>query len=137
MTTEPEADAVREDGTFETVRDLHGPLPSPVELAAYESIVPGAADRIIQMAEAEQKVRFALQEEMLRDTRKAMRAGQLAGLITFCVFAGSGVLLFRDGLIAPGYVMALAPLVAFLLSTIVKRVFNWGTDDSTSFESRR
>lgn len=39
------------------VESHSGPLPSPKDLAAYERVSPGIADRIVQMAEAEQQLR--------------------------------------------------------------------------------
>lgn len=39
-----------------------GPLPDPAELQAYNQVVPGAAERIISMAEREQAARLNLDD---------------------------------------------------------------------------
>lgn len=40
-----------------------GPIPPPEAMERYERVVPGAADRIISMAETEQKHRHAYEEK--------------------------------------------------------------------------
>lgn len=42
-----------------------GPLPAPEDLQRYEALAPGAAERIIRMAEAEQSHRHALESKAL------------------------------------------------------------------------
>lgn len=42
-----------------------GPLPAPETLAGYEHILPGAAERILQMAEREQNARITLDQTQL------------------------------------------------------------------------
>lgn len=42
-----------------------GPLPAPEVLAGYDRILPGAAERILQMAEKEQNARIALDQAQL------------------------------------------------------------------------
>lgn len=44
----------KENLLVQTSKFHSGPLPSPETLAGYESICPGAAERILQMAEKEQ-----------------------------------------------------------------------------------
>ncbi len=73
-----------------------GPIPAPEDLAAYEKLYPGSAERIIAMAERQQAHRFDLEVrqvdariEDLRENRRERRRGQnyalvigLAGLAT-------------------------------------------------------
>lgn len=62
---------------------FEGPLPHPDILARYESILPGIADRIVRMAEAEQKARHsaidqdAKHKSILVDTAAKESAGAL------------------------------------------------------------
>lgn len=49
----------------ETVRH-EGPLPPPALLDGYEKVVPGAAERIIQLAEKEQEHRQALEKAAIQ-----------------------------------------------------------------------
>lgn len=39
--------------TFQSHHQYSGPLPKPEDLAKYEQVIPGAAERIIKMAERE------------------------------------------------------------------------------------
>ena len=77
-----------------------GPLPSPKSLKGYEMTVSGAADRIITMAELEQKHRHGLEkssveiqgEDARRDRREAF-IGQICGLtIGLCAIVTGGVI---------------------------------------------
>jgi uncharacterized membrane protein len=55
------------------------PLPPPTVLEGYESLVPGAADRIIQMAEREQAHRHACELESLPKAHRTNTRGQYLG----------------------------------------------------------
>lgn len=50
-----------------------GPLPTPEDLAKFEQVLPGLADRIMKQAEAEQLARHRREERMFED-RAAVRA---------------------------------------------------------------
>jgi uncharacterized membrane protein len=75
-----------------------GPIPPPDILNEYNQVLPNAADRIIQMAENEQKHRHSMQEKLInaqiddakRDRMEA-RLGQVFGLVigTTSIAAGS------------------------------------------------
>lgn len=53
---QPESPAVRAgDASLVGINLYHGPLPPATEFAAYERSYPGAADRILSLAEADQK----------------------------------------------------------------------------------
>ena len=56
-----------------------GPLPAPEDLFRYEKICPGAADRIIKMAEKEQKYLNKLRYKEYR----SLRMGLIFGFISF------------------------------------------------------
>ena len=60
-----------------------GPLPPAKELAAYEKIVPGAAERLLKMAEREKKNSYKLSNKRKRLLRLGMILGFVAlmGLI--------------------------------------------------------
>lgn len=70
-----------------------GPLPPPAALEHFERIAPGAAERLLQMAEQEQKHRHALeaaamqtQQETVRLTARDNIVGMVLG---FLALAGS------------------------------------------------
>ncbi len=50
-----------------------GPIPDPLSLAQYDKIVPGAAERILSMAELEQSHRHSLENEYAKASFEDMR----------------------------------------------------------------
>lgn len=75
-------------------RRLHqGPLPAPESLAQYENICPGAADRIISMAESELK---AINKMRIKEYR-AQRLGVILGFFAvIMVIALTGFAIYMD-----------------------------------------
>lgn len=110
-----------------------GPLPPPAALAAYERVLPGAADRAFAMAERtleirhtrEQTVRIAVEGEVSVQTtiaeadRDALKRGQylaaaISGLIGVLSFAG----LWLTPWAAVGFAVPLAQVAAALVRTV-------------------
>ena len=58
-----------------------GPIPPPEALARYEEIQPGAADRILKMAEKQQEHRMALETKAIGGQVDQSKRGQLFGFI--------------------------------------------------------
>ena len=54
-----------------------GPLPPSKELAEYEKIVPGSAERLLRMAEREQKISYKLSNK----GKRLMRLGMVLGFV--------------------------------------------------------
>jgi len=83
------------------VATWHGPVPLPSTLAEYERLVPGSADRIIAMAEAEARFRHdtiardhesegRIKENDVRDCHAGIRRGQwLAAMLVLAIVAAS------------------------------------------------
>ncbi len=78
-----------------------GPLPRAEEFAAYEACIPGAADRILAMAEKEQDSRIKISEQLSEATvadakaerHEIRRAQFLAGfLATLVICIGGGLI---------------------------------------------
>lgn len=81
------------DGQHTIVEYQEGPLPSPEQLAKYEAIIPGSANRIITMAEEQSSHRQSLEAIAVPATFKAQRLGQHYGLIaTLAAITGSVIL---------------------------------------------
>jgi uncharacterized membrane protein len=74
-----------------------GPIPSPQDFAAYERVLPGAADRILKMAETQATHRQGLERFAVQgDFFKAMM-GTVLGYIAFAgAMAGAVFLLFNN-----------------------------------------
>ncbi len=55
----------------QTVALTTGPIPPPEQLAAYDHIVPGVANRILSMTETEQKNRTTIISAQIRQSERA------------------------------------------------------------------
>lgn len=64
-----------------TTRQLTGPLPPPEILAQYNQVSPGAADRIIAMAEDNNRHFQTMDKMTVSSTYQERRTGQWCGLI--------------------------------------------------------
>lgn len=73
------------------VESISGPLPSPDIIAGYDRILPGAADRIIKMAENEQTHSHDMQIRAEGHRFKLTITGQVFGFIIGIVGVGGGV----------------------------------------------
>jgi uncharacterized membrane protein len=90
---------------------FQGPMPPPGVLAEYDSVMPGLADGIYQMALAEQKHRHYCEKELVDSQKQVLPRGQHYGLIfaltgivagTVCALAGhdwvaGGIFTFLGG----------------------------------------
>jgi uncharacterized membrane protein len=63
-----------------------GPIPPPEQLAAYDQIVPGAANRILTMAEHEQNGRLSI---LTAQVRQSARGQWMAFTLALCFLAAS------------------------------------------------
>lgn len=90
----------------EFVAAFHGPLPPPSIMREYDDVVPGAAERIIDMAEKEQAHRHSWEQRALSADRWYSMAGLLAGWSTALALAAGAVA--SAGIGQPGVGIALA-----------------------------
>lgn len=102
-----------------------GPLPRPFDLREYESIVPGAADRILRMAENQSEHRQFLEKAVIRgDSRRAFCGLWVGGFISFSVLVGAVFLIFTGHDVAGAVVCGLdiASLASvFVYGTVSRR----------------
>lgn len=121
------ADGAPADGVFEvrseqlTIQQTRGPLPAPETLREYDRICPGAADRIIKLAESEaahrrdlEKSYMKLQAEDLKANRRQLRRGQYAGLAVALVGIAGGVWAMTHGAQISGSILSGSTLVALV-----------------------
>lgn len=89
-----------------------GPLPAPEDLAHYDEILPGTADRIISMAESNMNHRQRMEEKLVSSEYGLRTRGQWLALIA--LFAMLGVIVFTFWLGQPiaGSVLGSATLIA-------------------------
>ncbi len=74
-----------------------GPLPDPQTLEQYNQILPGAADRIIGMAEREQAHRHIIQQKTLTAQFAATIAGQACAVLIGLAGVSGGIYLAAQG----------------------------------------
>ncbi|TQE92099.1 MAG: DUF2335 domain-containing protein [Spiribacter salinus] len=78
------AEIIHDDGSREQVelraeRVWSGALPRPEDFAKYGEVVPDAPERILRMAEAEQRHRIDMEGQLVPANNKAGLRGQLLG----------------------------------------------------------
>ena len=126
---EPPAEATPPHADITAIRaSWRAPLPSPNALARYNDVLPGAAERILQMAERQQEQDHNIQMEaiiiertvVVSDARRAY-LGLLAGFIISLLVIVGGIYL-----IATGHDWAGAVLIGINLSGLVG-VFVYGS----------
>lgn len=73
-----------------------GPLPHPEHLSAYERIIPGAAERIVQMAELQADHRRAMESKVVESGVRLVSRGQIFGFIAVmtALVGGIGLMAF-------------------------------------------
>lgn len=88
-----------------------GPIPSPEVFAKYEAILPGAAERILTMAEEQQKHRMEIEKQVINSKISDSRLGIILGFIltiviiavsTGAILMGYSVIGFSSIIIAVG-----------------------------------
>lgn len=73
-----------------SVEAFHGPIPSPAVLEAYEKLVPGAAERILRMAENQANHRQTIEKIVVKSgSRDSLWGIIVAAVIAVCAFAWS------------------------------------------------
>lgn len=77
--------------TIITGEAFKGPIAHPRHLEHYERICPGAADRIIAMAEKEQTSRTGWIDTNLREEHADKKRGMYCGLAAFVFLVGAAV----------------------------------------------
>ena len=81
LPTRPPVDVPHESGILAAYAEVSiGPLPPPEVLKRYEEVIPGAANRILEMAENQSKHRMQLEKNDSRRSFFGLAAGFLLSL---------------------------------------------------------
>ena len=76
---------------------ISGPLPPPLVLKQYDELVPGSAERVIQMAEKSLDHQIDFSSAALQATVASTKRGQVMGFVTVLVaLVGSMIAIFAD-----------------------------------------
>ena len=73
------------------------PLPHPATLEHYNRIIPGAAERILVMAEEQAKHRRDMESRVITSDIVNAKLGRTLGFIVGCIAIAGGVLLSLQG----------------------------------------
>jgi uncharacterized membrane protein len=90
------------------------PLPTPQDLAAYERVAPGAAERILAMAEAQTRHRRELERSVVFNNIASERRAQWLAFCIALVVSGSGTYLIAVRQSAEGLVALVGTLAGLL-----------------------
>ena len=94
----------------QTVTQYTGPLPHPKHLQEYENTLPGAADRILKMAEYELSHSSNMEKSILdvtkEDSKRGMNNG--TGLFAALIVCAFGSLFVTDNPLVPGIFLGAA-----------------------------
>jgi uncharacterized membrane protein len=80
-----------------------GPLPPADQLRAYEAVLPGAADRIISMAERQQEHRLDLERTTVHEAASRSRWGLRLGFVIAVLVIGVGAAAIFTGAALAGF----------------------------------
>jgi len=97
------------------ISQFSGPLPPPEELAKYDRILPGSADRIIRMAEQQSTHRQDLESVVIGANASNQKWGLICAFIVAMSAIWGGVWISLKGMSGAGLtaiITALAALVA-------------------------
>ena len=108
-----------------------GPLPPPSMLAEYDRIIPGAAERILNLAEQQTKHRIELEKSAIRSEISRSWTGLWMGLIVSLAAIGGGVLVAILASPTAGATIATASVVA------LASVFVYGTSSRRKERDRK
>ena len=104
-----------------TQAQWQGPLPPPEALERFNQIIPNGADRIVAMAEAEQRHRANHESVALQARIREARRGQYAGVLLSALCIVGAVALEYFGAHTGVAVALLSMPVMSFLSAIVNR----------------
>ncbi|MYC29849.1 MAG: DUF2335 domain-containing protein [Chloroflexi bacterium] len=115
----------------ETTIAWQGPLPPPGALQAYDDVIPGAADRILKMAEDQAAHRIQMDRLAVHSEIRSSLWGVTAGFLLSAGVIGGGIYL-----IATGHDWAGSMLIGFDLATLAG-IFVYGTRSRLAERNRK
>lgn len=98
-----------------------GPLPPPIALQGYEMIVPGAAERILRMAETDQQQALSLQAKVVEQEIFEGRMARWSALILPIFGLSAATVLILSGHDVAGGAIGVAALGAPLVAAVLRR----------------
>ncbi len=102
--------AAKREITVSAAASFSGPLPPPGVLRSYNEIVPGAADRIITMAESQQSHRQRLERAVIEENCKSQSRGLNFGFVISMTVIIGGFFLIHEGKDTTGIIAVIGAL---------------------------
>jgi uncharacterized membrane protein len=96
------------------MRAFAGPLPPPEVLEHYNQVLPGAAERIIAMAESQHEHRQDLENRVVTSNIEAQKLGTILGFIVAMTMVLGGMWLVHEGKDLAGMASTLAALTSLV-----------------------
>lgn len=96
-----------------------GPIPPPEILVKYNEALPGAAERIIAMAENQSQHRQSLEKAVIAANCSTQKTGPIYGFVICMTAILGGVYLIHDGKSAQGLTAIISALSALVLVFVV------------------
>jgi len=116
----PNDPVVPVDGEHPLTELVEGELPSAETVAAYEKVLPGAADRIVRLLEQQSEHRMQMERLALTKASRTERLGQLLGIGFALVVFIVATTLITGGHELPGTLLAVADL-GLLVAVFLRR----------------
>lgn len=101
-------------GVATEISRFSGPLPPPEALEMYNRILPGAADRILKMAEDQEKHRQDIERQVVRSNVFSQKAGLVMGFMVAITAIVGGIWLALVGSSAVGLTAIISALAALV-----------------------
>ncbi len=98
------------------MKHFSGPLPTPEAFEKYNEVQPDAADRIIRMAENEQRIRNDAQQGAIRNDKHRINAA----LFTNILLLGIAGFSIYEGLLEAGIMLGLAGPITAMVRILLK-----------------
>lgn len=89
----PRARSAQVAKTGVSIQSYGGPIPHPEHFFAYEHVLPGAADRILKMAELQEAHRFRMESKALESEYRLAERGQICGIASVLILSAAAVIL--------------------------------------------
>ena len=107
-----------------------GPLPPAEALLRYEQVHPGLAERIVSMAEREQKHRHRVECAEVEEPFRLARRGQVCAVAVVVLMLGFAAFLALRGAVVAGAILAGVDILGLVV------VFITGQEPSSKSESQ-
>jgi uncharacterized membrane protein len=91
-----------------------GPLPPPEVLERYNLTLPGAAERIIKMAESQHEHRMDLESRVIQANIKAQKLGTVLGFVVAVIAVAGGLWLVHEGKSIAGVATVITSVAALV-----------------------